>query len=160
MYASCATKFISKDISVQVDIPDNPTAHNMYYLCCVSSVLDLKAIDNINYLTDFNNHWKLSLNQKRKLLALCKLFSCESLNDKVFYESNKITSFCNRFVNLEQTKQALVINSQIIIGGMNRNVSKIMFYNQDWILKYHVNALVDLSNEIKRKEAKRECSIS
>lgn len=159
MIASRSEEYDIREFGEIVNVPNNPTARCMYYLNCVSVVLDLEDIDEINYLTDYQRYWRLSLSAKKLLLRLCMLFEIDVLDGKVFFEENDLNTL-NNFYELGQTEYRLSATSRIVVAGVNRKVLKIMLYRRYWIIKNFYNAVKDLTDEIRIEELTDRCTIS
>ena len=151
-------KFDSNDefnsFNETINIPDNPSNRCMYYLSCVNSVLDLTKIPRIKHLINFTNY-NLDLEDKKKLITLCELFSVETLENKVFFETKNLSgSVRNEFMELKsaQIERDINVDTEIFIKGVKRDVLKIMLFRSDWALDNYLNPLRALRNEIKRVE--------
>ena len=131
------------DISVKVTVPQNDTAKLMYYLLSVSLVVNLETLeDNIARLTDYNNHYLLTNDEKVKLLSLCKQFSPDVLDDKCFFHLDEIRGdLPNRFFLLNSTETAFVAAESVSIGAITVSVKTIMVYKMSWKIQYYTNPM-------------------
>ena len=136
----------AKDIGTSVSVPNAPTAHLMYYWSCVENTLELKDGDGDIY-SRYDLHFLMNNEQKRRLLVLCMLFSPDMLDDKCFFQSENIDS-SNEFYELSQVQTSLAAVSNILIGGVNRKVRRIMIYKRSWMLRNYIMPLMQLNNEL------------
>ena len=72
-----------KITGVNVTVPNSPKARLMYYLSCVSTVLDLSDNEHISHLTNYTSHYDLDDDDLNMLLTLVILFSPDELIGKV-----------------------------------------------------------------------------
>ena len=140
------TQITARDIGTSVSVPDTPTAKLMYYWSCVENTLELKDGDGDIY-SRYDLHFLMSNEQKRRLLVLCLLFSPDTLDDKCFFQSENIDS-SNEFYELGQVQTSLAAVSNILIGGVNRKVRRIMIYKRNWMLRNYIMPLLQLKNEL------------
>ena len=71
----------------KVNVPNNPIAKLMYYLSCVFSVIEYKG----NRLTDFQNYYRLSKEEKDAVYDLAILFKPSIfLNERIFIRDQKL----------------------------------------------------------------------
>jgi hypothetical protein len=82
------------------------------------------------YSTTYN---RLSQDELTDLLALCILFSPDILNDKVFFEDTSTYGSANRFLELSSIKSSMLVMENVVIGGENRRVAKVMTCTRAWI---------------------------
>ena len=61
-----------KDDSVKTTIPNNDIARLMYYLKCVSSVLNYKGLSQY---TNYNKYYELSSKEKNEVIQLANIFN-------------------------------------------------------------------------------------
>ena len=115
-------------------------------LSCVENTLELKDGDGDIY-SRYDLHFLMSNEQKRRLLVLCLLFSPDTLDDKCFFQSENIDS-SNEFYELGQVQTSLAAVSNILIGGVNRKVRRIMIYKRNWMLRNYLMPLLQLKNEL------------
>ena len=83
-----------KKTGTSTSVPNNPRARLMYYMSCVSTVMDLEEA-GISRLTDYANYWRLDQSDTNYLIRLCLLFSPDQLLNEVFFLSTEIDSANN-----------------------------------------------------------------
>ncbi|XP_046857911.1 uncharacterized protein LOC124451345 [Xenia sp. Carnegie-2017] len=114
-----------------VSVPDDPKAKLMYYLNCISTVLELD--DMPSELTDFAYYYRLTEVQTDVLLELCLLLKPDLLNDKCIFERSDLPNGAyNKFLELSSIKTTMVATSNVMMGGRNVRVLKIMLYKPIW----------------------------
>lgn len=85
-------------------------------------------------LTQYStNYISLTQDEITDLLALCILFSPEILNDKVFFVDNNSFVATNRFLELSSVKSSMLVAGNVLIGGENRRVAKVMTCTRAWL---------------------------
>ena len=85
-------------------------------------------------LTQYSrNYYSLTQDEITDLLALCILFSPDVLNDKVFFEETSTFMATNRFLELSAVKSSMLVTGNLLIGGENRRVAKVMTYTRAWL---------------------------
>jgi hypothetical protein len=101
-------------------------------------------------LTQYSSNYnRLSEDEITDLLALCILFSPEVLNNKVFFEDTSSNGSTNRFLELSSVKSSMLVAENMVIGGENRRVAKIMTCTQAWLRNnYHEPMRRVLSHQI------------
>ena len=121
------------DTSVTAKVPDNDIAKLMYYLKSMCSILGLETTGyNIARLTDYNNHYMLTIDEKVKLFALCGYLSPDVLNNKCIFHSDELCGDSNnRFFRLNSTETAFVAAESVFVGSAKVSVKKL------WLTKCH-----------------------
>lgn len=143
-----------RDIGRTVSVPNDPKARLMFYLSCVSTVLDIGDKVPRKLVTYTTNYNRLSEDDITELLAHCILFSPDVLNDKVFFEDNSQGGSVNKFLELSAVQSSMLMAGNIVIGGQNRRVAKIMTYTRNWMRTYYEEAMVSvLADQLRRREA-------
>ncbi|XP_046857913.1 uncharacterized protein LOC124451346 [Xenia sp. Carnegie-2017] len=110
-------------------VPDVPKAKLMYYLGCMSAVLELD--DMPREMTDYHNYHRLGEDKTTILLKFCLLLNPELLDGKCIFEANDLPSG-NEFVELSSMKTTMVAAAGIMMGGRNVRVAKVMLYKPSW----------------------------
>ena len=118
----------------------------MYYWSCVENTLELDDADSDIY-SRYDLHFLMTKENKRRLLALCLLVSPDILDDSCFFQRENIDSQ-NEFYELDQVQTSLAAVSNILIGGVNRKVRRIMIYKRNWMLRYYFWPIFQLENEL------------
>jgi hypothetical protein len=127
------------DTSVTVKVPDNDIAKLMYYLKSICSILGLETTGyNITRLTDYDNHYMLTNDEKVKLLLLCGYLSPDVLNNKCIFHSDEL---CGDSNNLNSTETAFVAAESVFVGSAKVSVKEIMAYKMSWMRKNYINPM-------------------
>ena len=137
-----------KDTTKIANVPDNPKAKLMYYLQCVSCVLDLKDNQHINRLTRYGRYNSLDDDDTDILLTLIILFSPDELIGKVFLPCEDTESTANEFYEINSVSHLLAATSNVVIGGQTRRVLKIMLFKMIWMEIYYFKPLVAFQDRI------------
>ena len=82
------------------------------------------------YSTSYN---RLNQDEITDLLALCILFSPQILNNQVFFEDTSSNGSANRFLELSSVKSSMLVAENMVIGGENRRVAKVMTCTRGWL---------------------------
>ena len=123
-----------EDDTVKVNVPDNDLAKLMYYLNCVSSVINYNQVTN--KYTDYQNYNLLSQKEEKEVYALAILLNPKLLLDaKIFIILPGLLTrgFDNQFFKITDDRIGVHVNQEIVIGGRTVKVLKIMVCNQRWI---------------------------
>ena len=103
--------------TTKVYIPENDIAKLMYYLHCLSCVLQC---DINSKFTDFKNYNNLTQKDEETLVALALLFSPKILIDlKIFiFDSRLLPSGSpNEFYQITDERIGIHVNEEVMIGG-------------------------------------------
>lgn len=127
------TKYNLKDTTEKATIPNNPTAKLMYYLDCMCTVLKYDDEPTMNRLRRYQNYF-LTRQERDLLIQLCIVLKPDVLLNKcIFQEDALCGDMGNKFYDLEQVRNNLLIAGSVMIGGQNRRVTKIMTFKMDWL---------------------------
>ena len=122
-----------KDTSSSESVPNDDRARLMYYLNCLCSVLKLDDNADINRLRRYQNYF-LSRSDRDLLIRLCFLLRPDVLLNKCIFKNNRMCGNSGKkFFDLEQVRDSLSIAGNIMIGGQNRRVTKIMTFKLEWL---------------------------
>ncbi|KAK3584341.1 hypothetical protein CHS0354_017511 [Potamilus streckersoni] len=122
-----------REIGIGVGVPNDPRARLMYYLSCMSAVLDLDDSPNLSRLTNFSNYF-LSEDETSTLLTLCLLLSPDDLLGKcIFQDDDMCGDSCNNFFEISAVQQRLLVTESLVIGGTQRAIKKIMTFKMSWL---------------------------
>ena len=122
-----------KYTSSSLTVPNDDRARLMYYLNCLCSVLKLGDNADINRLRRFQNYF-LSRSDRDLLIRLCFLLRPGVLLNKCIFKNDRMCGNSgNKFFDIEQVRDRLLIAGNIIIGGQNRRVTKIMTFKLEWL---------------------------
>ena len=156
-----------REIGATVTVPENDVARCMYYLSCVTAVVDCDDDDDMSEYTDYRNYRYLSANDIQIVYRLCLSLSPDKFDDKVFFESDRLCgSSANNFFEISQVQHRLGVVGSILIAGRQRQVTKIMTYKMSWMQKNYygpMNRLADRLNperQLLRALQQTDCRIS
>lgn len=140
-----------RETGTTVTVPNNPKARLMYYLSCISSVLDLKDTANIQRLGDYKTYYNLTESDTDSLVTLCILLSPDELIGKVIFQDDRMCgSSSNKFFEISAVSNRLLVTDSILVGGQSRAVSKIMVFRRDWISRYWVEPMKTFAPRLAR----------
>lgn len=129
-------KYNLTDTTEKVEVPNDSRARLMYYLNCMCTVLQLDDDPGINRLCQFRNYF-ISRAERDFLIQLCILLKPDILLNKCIFQNDQLCGdMGNKFYNLEQVRDSLLFAGNIMIGGRNRRVAKIMTFKMSWLNKY------------------------
>ena len=133
----------------RVDVPENGIARLMYYLSCISTLINYDKIKD--KYTDYEHYSLLSEPKKLKLIELIAL-----LNPKLFIDAGIIIIDTNLLPDsttdnqfYEITDQRIGIhdgNEEIMVGGKSVKILKIMACNTEWLNRNYINPLNNIIN--------------
>ncbi|KAK3596246.1 hypothetical protein CHS0354_028417 [Potamilus streckersoni] len=136
-----------REIGVSVDIQSDPRARLMYYLSCMSTVLDLDDSPNLSRLTNYSNYF-LSEDETFKLVTFCLLLSPELLLNKcIFQDDDMCGNSENNFFEISAVQQKLLLTDSLVIGGIQRAVRKIMTFKMTWLERYWREPIKELMRQ-------------
>ena len=134
-------KFSVERIGVQVQVPNTNLARLMYYLKCIFTVIQYYES---NKLSDYQNYYYLTEDEKKTVLALATLFDPKIfLEAKIFVLDNGLLTgnFGNEFFQITDEKVGVHVNQEIMIGGRSVKVLKIMAVKASWLQNTYYNPL-------------------
>ena len=116
-----------------VTVADNPRAKLMYYLSCVSGVLEMND-PNLNRLKNYSRYYNLDNDEEQILLRLVLLLSPDLLLGKVFFPSDELCGNSqNEFYKITHARNFFAIQQNIMIGGERKRIVKIMTFKRSWL---------------------------
>ena len=140
-------------------VPNNIIAKLMYYLSCISSVIEYDD----NTLTDYQNYDDLTDEQLLAVLALAKLMDPQLFIDAgIFIVDPKLLpdSSGNQFYKITDETIGFHVNQEIMIGGRSVKVLKVMACNKSWLLNYYYHPINTINQMISRRNTGYQCSSS
>ena len=158
MSATLAMKNIKvRAFGTTTTVPDNAIAKLMYYLHCVSVVIDYHD----RTLTDYQNYDELTSEELLAIYVLAKLFdpsifiekSVFIVDEKLLIDSN------NQFYEVTDETVGFHASREIVIGGKTVKVLKLMACNNTWLSKNYympMKLIDDLINQIKTEEENKK----
>ncbi|XP_060071188.1 uncharacterized protein LOC132551097 [Ylistrum balloti] len=144
-----------REIGESVNIPPNPVARAMFYLRCICNVLDLNdGSSNLQRFTDFKNFYLLTDNEIDALTLLISSVRPQDLIGKCLFHNEEICGNSNnKFFELQEMRQNMVIVNDILIAGQQRRVNRIMFFKTAWLELYCIAPLRFLGDRMIRRKA-------
>ena len=126
-------KYNLKETGTKVVVPNDPRAKLMYYLNSICSVLELDDNPDINRLRRYQNYC-LNREDRDLLIQLCILLKPDILLNKCIFQNDGLCKdSANKFYELEQLRNTLLVAGNIMIGGRNRRVTSIMTFKMSWL---------------------------
>ena len=129
-------RFKFKDTSKNITVPNNDVAKLMYYLDCVSSVLNYKGFSEY---TNYNNYYNLSEQDMKELLVLINTFNPKILMDVGVFILTEDLDINNRFIQITNESMKIQANQEIVIGGIVTRALKVMLFKPNWALNNYYN---------------------
>ncbi|KAL3847959.1 hypothetical protein ACJMK2_018848 [Sinanodonta woodiana] len=152
-----------KVISRSVTVPDDPRAKLMYYLDCMCTVVDLSNTSpNLQRLRNYTNYG-LTSDEKERLIILCVLLDPDEFIDKCIFQNDAMClNSSNKFYEITQVNNHLLVAGNVLIGGRNRQVNKIMAFTMNWIQNNYYTPLNILlqQRQMRRQNNAMACAIS
>ena len=136
-------KFTFKDTSRRVFVPRNPVAQLMYYLDCVSGVINT---NRLNGYTDYSLYNSIPDNKIHEIVALAKLFNPEAMIKLRLFLIEDYLDMGNRFIEITDETIGVHANQEVAIGGIIVRIRKIMICTKDWLLRNYYLALQKTQN--------------
>ena len=139
-------------------VPNDIIAKLMYYLSCVSSVIEYDD----NTLTDYKHYNDLTDEQLITVVTLAKL-----LNPQLFIEAHIFIvdpkllpdSSGNQFYKITDETIGFHVNQEIMIGGRSVRVLKVMACNESWLLNNYYHPINTINKMISRIKSGYQSSV-
>ena len=140
-------------------IPNNAIAKMMYYLHCVSVVIDYHD----RTLTDYQNYDELTAEQLLAIYLLVKLLHPSLFIDKGIFIVDKkfLIDTNNQFYEITDETIGFHASREIVIGGKTLKVLKLMACDNDWLSDYYykpIKEVDDLINLIRNEQRRNYLS--
>lgn len=140
-----------RDTSVTANVPNSDVAKLMYYLNCVCYCIDYNDSD-IHRYTNYSNCTSLSDKEDKVVFALAATLSPDIFLGKVFFPSNALCGDNqNRFFEISEMSDQLLVASSLIIGGRRCRVNKIMTLKQIWLEENYIGPVRRLNERFRPK---------
>ena len=135
----------------ETTVPNNNLAKLMYYLHCISTVIEY---DDYNILTDYQHYNNLTIDQMKEVYKLAILF-----NPKIFIDAGIFIvnpdllppGWSNHFYKITDETIGMHVNEQIVVGGRTVRVLNVMVCDSSWVEINYIIPLEALINEIERR---------
>ena len=132
-------------------VPNNNVARLMYYLDCVSTVIEY---DEYNKLTDYQHYYNLTIDEMKEVYKLAILMNPKLFVDAGIFIVNPSLlpeGLSNQFYKITDERIGVHVNQEIMIGGRTVKVLNCMVCDSSWIKRNYVIPLEDLINEIEKR---------
>jgi len=129
-----------------VIIPPDLRAKLMFYLDCISTVLDMsETVENLGRLRDFSNYYLLTDVEVDKLIIACLHLNPELFDGVcIFHKPEMCGILPNKFYELESVRDQMVITNEVLVGERRTRIMKVMFYTDTWLLDFCVKPFIVL----------------
>ena len=145
-------KFSVEKTGVKAEVPNTNLARLMYYLSCIFTVIQYKES---NRLSDYQNYYYLTEDEKKTVLALATLFDPKIFFEaKIFVLDNGLLTgnFGNEFIKITDERVGVHVNQEIMIGGRSVRVLEIMAVKTSWLQNNYYDPLRGLFNELSYRQ--------
>ena len=142
------TEIQVKKIGRPAAVPNSPTAKLMYYFDCACSCFEAESDASIDRLRNYmENYSCLSSEEEFELLSLCLTRCCpENLIGKLFFPvEDRDLERENKFLELSAVNTKFVVTENILVGGQQRRVCKIMKFKKSWMEYYYLEPMRSFS---------------
>ena len=135
-------KVTVKDITTEVIVPGNPKAKLMYYLECISVVLNT---DKLNRYTNYSQYYIIPDSEISTIVELAKIFNPEEMLKLGIFILKDYIDLGNKFLEITDETMGIHANQEFVIGGIVVRVLKIMLCNETWLKNYYFDPIIDIS---------------
>ncbi|XP_069121981.1 uncharacterized protein [Argopecten irradians] len=135
-----------------VQVTRNPRASLMFYLHCISNVLDLSEHSaDIKKLRDYENFHLLTDDEIDDLLIISVQFYPAILLDKcIILNDDKCGRFENRYVDLADAHMDYPVVEAMTIGGVEYKVTRAMYFTVTFIEEYYYIPMCHFNARLER----------
>ena len=145
MSASLRTNRIAiKDISSTTIVANNPKARLMYYLNCVSVVLNTDKLDRY---TNYQEYYNIPDEEIGAILILAILFNPKIMVESKVFILDPIGDYGNAFLEITNEQFGIHANEEIIIGGVSVKVRKLMLFSESWLKRNYFEPLTEIDKK-------------
>ena len=130
-----------KDITSETFVPGDPKAKLMYYLNCISVVLNT---DTLNRYTNYSQYYLIPDSEIPTIVALAKIFSPEDMLKLGIFILEDDIDLGNKFLEITDETMGIHANQEFVIGGIVVRVLKIMLCTKAWIQTYYYEPIVNI----------------
>jgi len=135
------TNVTVKDITTEVIVPGDPKAKLMYYLNCISVVLNT---DKLNRYTNYSQYYIIPDSEIPDIVAFARIFNPEEMLKLGIFILEDDIDLGNRFLKITDETMGIHANQEFVIGGIVVRVLKIMLCTKDWIQTYYYEPIVNI----------------
>ena len=118
----------------------------MYYLSCVDTVI---SHENSDRLSDYEHYYRLNKEEEDLLLQLVVAFNPKLFIDAgIFIVDQNLLPYNrdNEFYQTTDERIGVHVNEELVIGGKNVKVLKIMACNSSWLNRNYINPIENINN--------------
>jgi len=132
---------------VKTTVPEDNIARLMYYLNCMHNCIPGDVVPSM--FTNYSRYYSLSDDEKTAVVGLSVLLSPDLLLGKVIFpvdnSSQLLNGMTNEFYDLREAKRLLAgaatAEGVLILEGKTVDVTKIMVFTENWLMKFFINPL-------------------
>ena len=135
-----------QEVDEKSEVPNNKRAKLLYYLKCVSKVID-SAIEE--RYTHFKAYILITYLEEQTILKLASTFNptvMRNLNLFIIEPDFVSVGKENEFYDISDERFAGKIKSEVVIEEVPRKVLKVMVCKESWIKKYYEEPLKEYGN--------------
>lgn len=150
-----------KKTGTVVTVANDPKAKLMYYLSCITTVLETEKSSDLQRLSDYRNFRNLSESDTDNLILLCVLVSPDELMNKcIFQDADLCGDYQNEFYELSAVSNRFVVTNSIMIGGQQKRIHKIMACKPAWLTENWIEPMGYFKDRLQRitGQGRRETS--
>lgn len=137
------------ETGVATNVPNNATARCMYYLYCITRIIQFNN-RNIDRYIDYCNYDLLGLAEKKIVIQLCDIFYPNKLIELgLFVRVNSLPdNSSNTFIEITSRSAKLYVDQSLLFGNYTVTVKKVMCFTQPWLAKNYFYPVGALRSEI------------
>lgn len=127
------------------EVPNNNYAKLMYYLHCVSTVIDY---DNNSIINDYQHYYKYTNEQLQIIYELAKsLHPSIFINAKIFIVDPNLLpgDLTNQFYKITDERIGIHIDEELMLAGKVVKVKNVMACNDNWLENNYFNPIYEIS---------------
>ncbi|XP_019854518.1 PREDICTED: uncharacterized protein LOC109583549 [Amphimedon queenslandica] len=144
-----------KNVGSSASVPNDPIAKLMYYFHCVCGCVEPDDDYTIRRLRDYENYHRLTSEEEAQLIVLCLALSPDNLIGSIFHPVNDCGSSTNKFVEISAVKTDLLVTNSLLIGGQQKKVQKVMFFEKRWMEDSFIEPLQAVQRRLNRPAQRR-----
>ena len=138
-------RFTVKDVTRKVYIPGNPKAKLMYYLSCISEVLNT---NKLNRYINYSQYYYIPDSEIPNIVALASIFSPEIMIRSGIFIIENYVELGNRFLEITGETMGIHANQEMVIGGIVVRVVKVMLCTKMWLQNYYFDPIGNILNPV------------
>ena len=134
-----------------VQVPNDFIARLMYYLNCISYLIDMDRNVDTQYYTDYSSYSNMTSREDRlKIWSLCRTAHPDILLNNCIFNASQIESdtSSNRFYEVNEFSFAFAHSANIIIQGASHIVNRLMVFDNEWLSRNFIIPFNQLENEL------------